>query len=325
MSLSPQEEQRLEALVAAYRRLPSVEPSGPIDAAVRANARAALRTQRPRWPALLATAATMTIAVGLAWQLRDAENALEPPGPVEEGDSRPAARDERRGENEAREDAPTGSPAPVAAPGPGAMRDAAPPAKTVTPRSSDDGGGRAARTAPRVQAESKPESGADRSEARRRAPASAPQPFPGIEQASRASGAPPLRELREAAPAESPPSAPSVPPPPPPAAVSTPAAPPAVAKSSAANAREEPAAETLARDAVTTTDAYDDAYEMPPQPDTDARLGAATGERTPQDWLDEIVRLLRTGQRERAVESLREFRAVHPDAELPPELAELLP
>lgn len=321
MSLSPREEQRLDALVAAYRRLPSVEPSGSIDAAVRANARAALRRQRPRWPALLATAATMTIAVGLAWQLRDAENALEPPRPVEESIPSPAARDERRTENAVHEDAPTGSPAPVAAPGPGAIRDAAPPAKTATPRSSDDAGARAARAVPRARAEPKSESGTDRAEARPPAPESAPQPFPGIEQASQASGAPPSRELREAAAAESPPSAPSAPPPPSPAALSAPAAPPAVAKSSAANARDEPAEEAIARDAITTTDAYG----MQRQPETDARLGAAAGERTPQDWLDEIVRLLRTGQRERAIESLREFRAAHPDTELPPELAELLP
>ncbi len=96
MSLTPRERERLEALVAAYRRLPKAEPPDVVDAAVLQMARKAVRgdapphkTARP-WPTLLATAATMTLAIGLAWNLRDADRP-EAPQPVVVPSSPPAA------------------------------------------------------------------------------------------------------------------------------------------------------------------------------------------------------------------------------------------
>ncbi|HVF36091.1 MAG TPA: hypothetical protein VND91_12285 [Candidatus Saccharimonadia bacterium] len=313
MSLSPRERERLDALVAAYGRLPKAEPPAAVDAAVRANARAALQRVRPRWPGLLATAATMTIAIGLAWQLRDAEDAREAQRPSATSMPAPQRTDPGR-TTEVVEDGTAVSTDPD-------LRERDVKARDVpeTPRAFDDFEETPAAPAPpphdpsarRAEAEA-----AAPAEPRARAPVPAPQPIPEVEQASQASGEPPLRKQADAL-FES-----KTAPAPPPAAIRVPAAPPAVARSSAAATRDAPQQERLSRDASANAI---EALESAPTDRADARLGAAAATREPRDWLDEIVRLLRTGQRERAIESLREFRAAHPDAELPPELAELLP
>lgn len=332
MSLTPRERERLDALVAAYRQLPQVEPPAAIDAAVRAHARAALRRGSLRMPGLLATAATMTIAIGLAWQLRDAEDLREAQRPA--ATSVPAPQGAEPLERaEILEDGPVAS-------SDAALREQR--AKSAESRGSrrplDELSKSAAPDAPPPVNELKSEADAEApADARARAPMASPQPIPQVEQASQASGEPPSRERRQA-PLESnaaPPPPPAAPPAPssaaasPPADVSeattasvaAPAVAPAVAKRAAANERDEPSQERIARDEA---DGLDEG-ESAPGARADAVLRAASASRAPHDWLHEISRLLRIGQRERAIESLREFRDAHPDVELPPELAELLP
>ncbi|MGE7137026.1 hypothetical protein ACQKIE_05285 [Luteibacter sp. NPDC031894] len=59
-------------LAALYARLPKEEPGSALDAAIVARAAQAVPARRHRrWPAALASAAVLVLAVGLAWQLRD--------------------------------------------------------------------------------------------------------------------------------------------------------------------------------------------------------------------------------------------------------------
>lgn len=66
-------------LKALYGRLPTAEPSPALDATIRqAAARAALGSERPaqarrrrHWPIALGTAATVVLAAGLAWRMRE--------------------------------------------------------------------------------------------------------------------------------------------------------------------------------------------------------------------------------------------------------------
>lgn len=313
MTLSPRERERLEALVAAYRRLPREEPPAAVDAAVMKQARAALRTSaRPRWPTLLATAATMTLAIGLAWQLREAEVRIEAQRPAEVAPP-PAAAPEPPPPGEA--PAP-----PVALTLPPVLEDA--PTDTRDADASTD----AALEPTRAKAETAPARAATTGEIARQArrdeaaPAvgarAAPsgkvaaKPFPAVEESSQASGPPPdaqsaeIDEAREAPP----PAAPPPPAPQPAAATASTTQAPAMRDAAANQAREEEA--KRAQDALGLRS---------------ERARASDEALSPQAWLDEIARLLRTGQRERAIESLREFRRAHPQVELPPELRDLLP
>lgn len=70
----------LDQLAAAYRKLPRPEPSPALDAAILAQARAAVATpaRRKRWPTWIASAAAVTLAVGLAWRVRVGDEAGQP-------------------------------------------------------------------------------------------------------------------------------------------------------------------------------------------------------------------------------------------------------
>ncbi|KRE99546.1 hypothetical protein ASG87_14225 [Frateuria sp. Soil773] len=72
-------------LAALYRRLPQQEPGPALDAAVlRAAAQAvaaqapATRRRRPRWPIALGSAATLLLAAGLGWHMRDLPSSVQP-------------------------------------------------------------------------------------------------------------------------------------------------------------------------------------------------------------------------------------------------------
>ena len=94
-------------VLARYRKLPKPQPSAALDAAILAQARAAVANpatvprverRRSRWPAVFATAATLALAVGVSWQIRQAEQARQPvlegvPVPQSSGDeiAQPAA------------------------------------------------------------------------------------------------------------------------------------------------------------------------------------------------------------------------------------------
>ena len=67
--MRPDDPQDLDSTLASYRRLPRVEPSTALDAAIQARARAAVATRsRPRWPVLFASAATLVLAASLGWR-----------------------------------------------------------------------------------------------------------------------------------------------------------------------------------------------------------------------------------------------------------------
>jgi Meckel syndrome type 1 protein len=73
-------------LRARYRQLPAPEPSAALDDAVHRMAAAALAgaapatsQRRARWPLALATAATLMLAVGLGWQMREMPSAGHAP------------------------------------------------------------------------------------------------------------------------------------------------------------------------------------------------------------------------------------------------------
>jgi hypothetical protein len=84
VSSDERERRLLDELAQAYRRLPRDEPSPELDAAVLAQARAALGPRRalPRWGAGLGMAAVLALAVGLSWQVRQRDEAQMRPLPV---------------------------------------------------------------------------------------------------------------------------------------------------------------------------------------------------------------------------------------------------
>lgn len=70
----------LDQLAAAYRKLPRPEPSPALDAAILAKARAAAAkpARRTPWPTWVASAAAVTLAVGLAWRVRQSDELGQP-------------------------------------------------------------------------------------------------------------------------------------------------------------------------------------------------------------------------------------------------------
>ena len=73
----------LDQLAAAYRKLPRPEPSPALDAAILAQARAAVAKprSRSRWPTWVASAAAVTLAFGLAWRVRERTEMDQPESP----------------------------------------------------------------------------------------------------------------------------------------------------------------------------------------------------------------------------------------------------
>lgn len=120
-------------LKASYARLPQSEPSPALDAAIRQAAAQALREnasptrRRPRWPIALGTAATLVLAAGLAWRMREAPSpstAAPSPAAIAADSQRvreAAAQDEATGqmadaERSSAMKATTSTPAGVAVP-----------------------------------------------------------------------------------------------------------------------------------------------------------------------------------------------------------------
>jgi Meckel syndrome type 1 protein len=67
-------------LAALYRKLPQREPAAALDDAVRRMAAAAVSSgrmrRRARWPVALGTAATLVLAVGLGWRMREMPSSM---------------------------------------------------------------------------------------------------------------------------------------------------------------------------------------------------------------------------------------------------------
>lgn len=338
MTLTPRERERLDALVGAYRRLPKAEPSPAIDAAVLANARAAVTKRgRPRWPGLLATAATLTVAVGLAWQLRTADRRIESEAtqPVA-----PAAQS---------------VPAPASA-ADGALRDA--PAPVEDPATSDTALAKKSR-AEAARPAAAPATAEPAVAAPARDPGAAPkalaEPFPAQERKAesrqdeamsgdkRGQAAPalpaearPILEERMREPAPEVDALPAPPPPAPAPASEAPVSAPAerevqgkAAETSARPGLRQPSAPAARDDARAATEATGSRREAatesaPSRAAANAALGAAAL-REPRAWLEDIERLLREGRREQAIAELERFRAAYPDHELPRALRDLQP
>lgn len=311
-------------------------PSPALDARILASARAAT-TQRPprrrrtRWPVGVGIAASLAVAIGIAWQLRPLPQDQWIPAsesvPVDPAATAPAPAAER-----------ASAPATAA----DDVADAATPApEPATPRASSP----SADPAPRARRATMPTPGA------------AAETQALTEQAQARDAAP----LSEAAPVVfddpapmdvAPPSPPAPPPPPPPPAAPTPtpvfvpsprpATPPADAPSPAPSARAARApapASTRAQPADRRLDAVvvsgtrirrddasgEDASALPlDQSADDAPPASFTTPESRDAWLQRIRELVQEGELDAARASLHEFRRRHPAHVLPEDLKVLL-
>jgi Meckel syndrome type 1 protein len=205
--LPPQEPEKLPGeaeLAALYRKLPQAEPGPALDQAVLRAAAQALDEERapiatparrrPRWPIAWGSAATLVLAAGLAWHMREMPEAAAPAVP----DTHTAAADRASTENA---EAP-----PMAAPGkplPAPALRAMPSKPMATPAASPEPAGKA--TAPVTAAPR-------REQARKSVTRSAPRPQVRQQAAAPPRPAPPLKETVEPAPAPALPAPPPAPP-----------------------------------------------------------------------------------------------------------------
>lgn len=302
---------------ALARATPRAGPPPAVDAAILASARRAVQaggttgTRRPRtrrrWPAALGVAASLALAVGIAWQLRPAPDAVAPavgegppavfdappPAPLEpaQADGAPVHETGAPPASEpAVEPPPVREPAP---PAPAAMR-AAPPVseKASEPASVEESA--EAQAAPAPPAQPAPAA----------TPATAPPPAPASQAENRqpvfkpsalpvdtAIGRERIRQdaSGQAAPAR--------------AALPAPSAPESTAAASRATAG----------DIVFEHEGLDD--EPPATVDSPQARRA---------WLDRIRELREAGELDAARESLREYRRRYPGLDLPGDLEGLL-
>jgi len=282
------------------------EPGPELDARILAAARAATQPAKPRptpqrrrsWSGPTAVAASLMLAVGLAWQLRPPA-AL--PAPAAEAASAAAGAESDALMVRAIEPAPDAAAAPTAEPHPRATLPA--PSEPRPP----------ARIANAAAAADKPEFVA------------APPPPP-------APPAPVIVEESPAVAAAMP--APQMAPPPAPASARMAA--PAMAKSQQADAfaRERTSAAGNAasqEDAARAADAgtLDTVTIQHPreadaeEPEEDVPPATADSPQVRDAWLRRIGELLKQGKSEDAKASLGEFRRRYPDAAIPPELRKL--
>lgn len=305
-------------------------PPAALDAAILAAAHAAAagrssgqaRRGWRRWPAALGIAATLALAIGLAWQLRPLPTHVPA---RDEGPSQvtaPAWIGERVAEP-ARKAAPAPSPpAPVAAqPMPPANLLSPPsPARTQARPTDSERRGDAAQRA-RKPAASAPSPAISREAISREAPVTAPQAFPIDTDAL-------------------PPPPPAPPPPvivdaPSPIDIPAPPAPPVPSsvrevtvfgsRMAAPASTRPPMADTRAE---TSTNAYSAAPAAQVADTAELTIAdlpvAADTDLAPSIWLERIRQRRDAGQLDQARDSLRRFRAAHPDVVLPEDLRALL-
>ncbi len=300
--LSPEERALGERLA---RLGPQGEPSAALDARILAAAHAA--ASRPsteyraprRWPMALGIAASLTLAVGIAWQLRPAQEATvydeaasaaasqaEAPPMAQESSADLAAADAAadQANTVAVEPPPSADASPAQMPGAGSRREPSPPASV--PRSAAQ---RARAPAPAPPSPSEPEVVFD-------------DAVPTVDAPSAAPAAPPAAPMR-------PPSA-------------APAA-KAIADETRTQAAGRDSAETSASNVAGTaasaaTQAREDAFaeDVPP--------ATADSPEVREAWLQRIRELAKTGDTEDARASLQEFVRRYPNHPLPDDLRALL-
>lgn len=309
------EEER--ALAQRLARLgPRGQPSPAVDARILAAAQASLagqRRTRSRWPMTLGVAASLTLAIGLAWQLRPL------PGTLPVHDETTAAMQAAAPIEPRPTEATTSAKATA-------------PAKTSAPVAAS-----AADDSARIVAEPLIAPAAPPPEPLRQLAPAQPVPVqPAAKQYAPEQPAPAPVVFDDPSPIDIPPPPPSPPAPPPPAA-SQAAAPPsafpsppassAATAAPAASASRTDAATQAARRQLDNTMERRDVETAPAAIARDRRnlqdsyADSAQGRR---DWLRDIRTLRDAGRNDAARDLLRDFRARYPDYPLADDLQALL-
>ncbi|MEZ0469847.1 hypothetical protein [Luteimonas salinilitoris] len=346
--LTPEERALAERLAQAS---PRAEPSPALDARILAAARAtatetpsaSVRPRRRRWPATLGIAASLALAVGIAWQLRPLPQQAPPPvseaplsvaPPPRPAESAAQAIMDAPATPADQRDASTQPPIATqqAAPERRELAPPSPPQSPPTPASAAAG---------RAGAEMETDAASAREAARQAAEAT--QAKEQTDMAARRAG----ERQRESAivlDAPSPaPASPAPPPPPPSAAEPTFVPSPPPVETAIGRRRVQQRAATHAgadatpqqrdvgeRTAVTGTRLP---AAPPADPERDPFLDQPLDDEPPatadspevyKAWLARIRELHEEGEHEAARESLREFHRRHPDVELPEDLSGLL-
>ncbi|WP_149193277.1 hypothetical protein [Luteimonas suaedae] len=334
--LTPEERALAERLA---RTSPRAEPSPALDARILAAARAAAtetttvtaRPRRRRWPATLGIAASLALAVGIAWQLRPLPQQVPPPAseaPVSVAPpSRPA---------ESAAQAITDVPAT-----PADARDASARRPVAAQQAAPERG-----LAPPQQPRSQPASEgasvgmeADTAPVRKTAP-QATEAAQAKAQADEASRRTRERQHESAIVLDAPVPAPAPAPLPPAEPAFVPSPPPVETAIGRRSVQQRAAAQADAvarpqRDARERTEvtgaplpaASSAGAERDPfldQPLDDRPPATADSPEVHKAWLARIRELHADGEHEAARESLREFHRRHPEVELPEDLSGLL-
>jgi Meckel syndrome type 1 protein len=333
--MNPQDDERLpgeDELAALYRKLPDKQPGPALDAAVlRAAAEAiqpaAARLRRSRWPVALGTAATLVLAFGLTWHMREWPSATRPAlqsTPAERSESIPAAS------MTAAATAPAPTPAAVALPPPAAPM---PPAVIAPHRAS-----RELETQREQDRSMPPGILAKRQRVMSAPPPAAPAPIaettvaaasPATESVAPQAGFDAARSDQMLAGAIWKPTAPAL-------AAQAPA--PFVNQSAAVAARAQsirsestnagmPKQQTAQEQAPVAAAAYDAPAPTMAAPPTEPAakssppdVTAALAGDTAAQELDKIRQLFALDRRDEARQRLAAFHRIHPDYALPPEL-----
>ncbi|MDH7452901.1 hypothetical protein QF205_07370 [Luteimonas composti] len=313
-------------------------PSPELDARILAMARgaggagatsrpAAPRRARPRWPVSIGLAASLAVAVGVAWQLRPQPDSQVLPAPAERGDipaavsSMPAAEEAPVAVVDAPEPPGSGGDTVRARPlAEGPPVAAAAPGETTPARQAAEREARAEAEARQARARGHAAEDAARRQARPAAAVAAP---------AQVAAAPPQRAvepLRTRTTASQDEAIEFVPPPPPPAPPAPPAPAPAPAAASGDAARTKAPAPAVEQIVVTGTRAEEAAGfdVVADQPLDDRPPASADSPEVREHWLQRIRELREGGEVDAARASLREFMRRHPHAKVPADLRPLL-
>jgi len=332
--MNPHDDERLpgeDELAALYRKLPDKQPSPALDAAVLRAAAEAIRppatarSRRPRWPVALGTAATLALAFGLTWHMREWPSATQPAQlptvPADRSESTPAAT--------AIAAQATPAPAPIALPESVAP---APPAIAAPRRTNRD-------LDARVEKRRSVPSGIL---ANRQRVMSPPAPAPIVEMtvATTAPAAEPVAPQADAAApsdqvlagAASKPATQAFAAPAPAPFVNQSASVTTLAQSNRSESMRAaaPKQQAAQEQASAAAPAYAPAPIAPPPADFAAKSDspdstAAQAGDTPMQELEKIRQLFALDRRDEARQRLTAFHRDHPDYALPPELRSQLP
>lgn len=313
-------------------------PSPELDARILAMARGAgsataapgrvtPRRVRPRWPVAMGLAASLAVAVGVAWQLRPQPDSQVLPAPAERGDipaavsSMPAAEEAPVAAVDAPEPPGSGGDTVRARPlAEGPPVAAAAPGETTPARQAAEREARAGAEARQARARGQAAEDSARRQARPAAAVAAPAPVAAAP-TQRA-----VEPLRTRTTASQDGAIEFVPPPPPPAPPAPPAPASAPAAASGDAARTKAPAPAVEQIVVTGTRAEEAAGfdVVADQPLDDRPPASADSPEVREHWLQRIRELREGGEVDDARASLHEFMRRHPHAKVPADLRPLL-